>query len=181
MLPSGKWPSPTQVAWFPGCPSSRQLPTWSDDHQEHDPTRANQDSRKGTNMGVGREGRSPSEFLHFDRCHAAWSGLVPSSMPHAGSCLRKNQFRRERTREGILVTTLDLLDLAGPEAAAPLGPPHLKPHISLCCNTSLSWVSSPDSEGPVRIPFSEALAVWSVWVVEKGNLSLGGRSGEEHA
>lgn len=81
-----------------GYPSSRQLPTWSGDHQEHDSTRANQDAPKGIAMDVGREGLSPSEFLHFGKCHAAWSGLVLSSMPHAGSCLRKSQLRREDQR-----------------------------------------------------------------------------------
>lgn len=84
---------------------------------------------------------------------------------------------QKRTREGVLVTTLDLLDLAVPDAAPSFGPPHLKPHISLCCNTRVSWASSLASEGPVRMPFSGALAVSSVWVVEKGSLGLGGGAG----
>lgn len=52
------------------------------------------------------------------------------------------------------MTILDLLDLAVSDAGASLGYPYLKPHISLCCNTSVSWVSSLASEGPVRMPFS---------------------------
>lgn len=76
------------------------------------------------------------------------------------------------------MTALDLLDPAVPEAAASLGPTHLKPHISLYCNTSVSWVSSLASKGPIRMPLSGALAVWSVWVVEKGSLGLGGGAGK---
>lgn len=64
---------------------------WSADQREHDASGANQNSLKGIERGVGREGLSPYELLHLGEHHGACSGLVSSSMLQAGACLRKKK------------------------------------------------------------------------------------------
>lgn len=116
LLPSGRCPSPMHaVSWV--IHQIGHCHQWSRDQWEHESNGINENSLKGIDTGVGKEGLSPSEFLYLGK----YQGLgAPSLVPHAGSCLRKKASSEEKTREGIPVATLDFLDLAIPEAGASL-------------------------------------------------------------
>lgn len=94
----GKCPSYMHMAWW-AIHQVGRCHQWSGDQWEHDPNEANQNSLKGIDMGVGREGLSPFEFLQLGKDHETWSRLVPSVMPHAASCLRKKASPEERRPE----------------------------------------------------------------------------------
>lgn len=89
---------------------------WSRDQWEHESSGINENSLKGIDTGVGKEGLSPSEFLYLGK----YQGLGAIFGATRRILSEKKASSEEKTREGTPMATLDFLDLAIPEAGASL-------------------------------------------------------------
>lgn len=94
LLPSGRCPSPMHaVSWV--IHQIGHCHQWSRDQWEHESNGINENSLKGIDMGVGKEGLSPSEFLYLGKYQGL--GAIFGATRRILS-EKKSQLRREDQR-----------------------------------------------------------------------------------